>query len=179
MSAPMAEKSRKASADPYGIDRLATSEAKTPRGMTQLAARIIEKGLPQPALIHTEKVESPSRKDQRCVSLDPNAYRTRALFNRIRCPREERKRRREGWADARFFLPKLLMEGLRVMTNEVATQQANSDWSQERGKYPVTKNFHVTAAINAYLKSWGYEQFCVEEQPPRGVRVRRFLAPKD
>jgi hypothetical protein len=176
--APVVAKARKASSDPYGLERLAKSEAKTPRGMTQLAERIIEEGLPQPpALLPDNKAQGPSHAKQRCREIDPNAYRSRFPFDRVRSPREAKKRLREGWTDCKLVLPKLMLEGLRLMTVELACQQQNSDWPQERGRYPKTKNYHVAAALNAYLKKWGYEQFCLQERETTGRRVRRFVTP--
>jgi hypothetical protein len=117
-SVPVAAKARKASSDQYGLVRLAKSEAKTPQGIMRLAKRIIEEALPQSALLQAEKVQGPSYEEQRCRSIDPNAYRTRAPFNRVRSPREAPKRLPAGWSDARFILPKLTLEGLRALTIE-------------------------------------------------------------
>jgi hypothetical protein len=163
--------------DPYGLERLATSEAKTAQGVMRLAHKIIQEGLPQPANLEAKKIEGPSYAEQRCRSIDPNAYRTRVPFYRVETPHEARKRRPPGWTDCRFILPKVTLEGLRALTIELAHQQQNSDWPGERRRYPGTKNFHLTAALNDYFKKLGFEQFCVEEQKPLRHRVRRFVAP--
>jgi len=176
-SIPVAAKARKASSDQYGLARLGKSESKTPRGMTQLAEQIIEEGLPQPVSLQTEKSKGPSYAEARCRTRDPNAYRTRFPFARVRTPREARKRMRPGWSDARFLLPTVVLEGLRCLTNELATQQQNSDWPRERNRYPRTKNHHVAAALNDYLKKLGYQQFCIQENEPARRHVRRFVAP--
>jgi hypothetical protein len=145
--------------------------------MMKLADRVIEEGLPQPPKLDTQKTEGLAYAEQRCHSVDPNNYRWRVPFNRLETPHEARKRRPPGWTDCRFILPKLVLEGLRALSIELAHQQQNSDWPQERCRYPRTKNFHLTAALNDYLKKLGYEQFCVEEQKPARRRVRRFVAP--
>ena len=145
--------------------------------MLRLAEQIIAEALPQPALSQASKAQGASSREERGRSIDPNAYRTRAPFNRVRSPREAPKRLGAGWTGCRIFLPKLLLEGLRALTIELAHQQQNSDWPAERCRYPATKNYHVAAALNAYLRQLGFEQFCVEEQKPARRRVRRFVAP--
>ena len=145
--------------------------------MVRLAKRIIEETLPQPAQIQHQKAQGPTYQEQRCCSIDPNSYRTRAPFNRVRSPREAPKRLREGSTDARFILPKVTLEGLRALTIELAHQQQNSDWPGERCRYPATKNFHLTAALNDYFKKLGFQEFCVPEEQPTGHRVRRFVTP--
>jgi hypothetical protein len=161
--------------DPHGLKRLRKSQAKTPEGMMRLAEKIIEGNLPQPATDRIERPKRPKYIDQRCVTIDPNAYR--APFNRVRSPREERKRRPEGWVACWVILPKVVADGLRTIAITFAQEQQHSDWPGERTKYPRTKNYHVTAALNAYFKRLGFEQFCVEDQKPAGHRVRRFVAP--
>jgi len=169
---PTAGKAKPSSTDQYGIKRLLKSEAKTPQGMMRPADKIIEN---QPTEIESPTMEAMSYAEQRCRSIDPNAYRTRAPFNRVRNPREAPKRRPAGWTDCRIVLPKLILEGLRTLTIELANQQQNSDWPGERCRYPRTKNFHLTAALNDYFAKLGYHQFCVQEQPIEGRR--RFIAP--
>jgi hypothetical protein len=145
----------------------------------RLADKIIEQGLPQPVKLESQRVKTRTCAEERCKLIDPNAYRTRAPFHRVRSPREAPKRLQKNWTDARFILPKLVLEGLRTLTIELAGQQQNSDWPAERCRYPRTKNFHVTAALNDYFRRLGFPQFCVEEQDPveGNRRVRRFVAP--
>jgi hypothetical protein len=73
--------------DPHGLKRLKKCQAKTPEGMMRLAGKIIEDGLPQPRP-EIKKPKGPKYSEQRCVTIDPNAYR--APFNRVRSPREVR-----------------------------------------------------------------------------------------
>ena len=68
--------------DPHGLKRLRKSQAKTPEGMMRLAEKIIEGNLPQRANDRIERPKRPKYVDQRCVTIDPNAYR--APFNRLR-----------------------------------------------------------------------------------------------
>jgi hypothetical protein len=143
----------------------------------RLADKIIEEGLPQQAKLENKRTKGPKYAEQRCQSINPNAYRTRAQFNRIGSPREARNRRPEGWTDCRFILPKMTLEGLRSLTINLAQDHSRSDWPSERCTYPKTKNYHLVKALNAYFRSVGFEQFCLEEQEPHGRRVRRFVAP--
>jgi len=161
--------------DPHGLKRLRKSQAKTPEGMMRVGEKIIEGNLPQAAVDRIERPRRPKYVDQRCVTIDPNAYR--APFNRVRSPREERKRRPAGWTTCELILPKVVVDGLRTIAVTLAQEQQHSDWPAERCRYPRTKNFHVTAALNDYFRRLGFEQFCVEEQKPVGCRVRRFVAP--
>ena len=157
---------------------LTKSEAKTPRGIMRLAERIIEEGLPQPSA-KTEVKSAPglSRTEQLGLAIDPNAYRTRYPFSRVRNPREEPKRRPAGWTDCRFILPQLTLDGLRALTIQLAHDQQNSDWPGERGRYAKTKNYYVVWALNELFKRLGFGDFCVQEQKPHKRRVRRFVAP--
>ena len=107
------------------------------------------------------------------MTVDPNAYK--APIDRVRSPRETRNRRPPEWTARWFVLPRSIVEGLRILTIELAYQQQHSGWTAERCRYPRTKNLHVTAALNDYLRRLGYEQFCVEEQEPARRRVRRFV----
>jgi hypothetical protein len=161
--------------DPHGLKRLKKCQAKTPEGMMRLAGKIIENGLPQPRP-EIKKPKGPKYSEQRCVTIDPNAYR--APFNRVRSPREERNRRPENWTARWFVLPKLTVEGLRTMAIQFAQAQQHSDWPGERQKYPRSANYFVTAALNDFFKKLGFEQFCVEEKSPlEKHRVWRFVAP--
>jgi hypothetical protein len=117
--------------------------------MMRLAEQIIAEALPPSAEPQASKAQGLRDREERGRSIDPNAYRTRLPFNRVRSPREAPKRLRSGWTDCRLILPKLLLEGLRVLTIELAHQQQNSEWPGERRRYPATKNYHVAAALNA------------------------------
>jgi hypothetical protein len=171
---PVAAKARLCSVDQYGLQRLTKSEAKTPQGMMRCGEKIIEEGLHR---LEANKTKRCGHRGERCVTIDPNWSRTQFPFTRVESPHGGWKRRLPGWTDCRLILPKLLLEGLRALTIELAHQQQNSDWPGERRRYPATKNYHVAAALNAYLRQLGFEQFCVEEQKPIGRRVRRFVAP--
>ena len=141
----------------------------------RLADKMIEEGLPQPVNPAAKRPQGPKYADQRCVTIDPNT--ARAPFNRVRSPREERKRRPEGWTACWFVLPKVTVEGLQTMAIQFAQEQQYSDWPGERRRYPKSKNYYVLSAVNALFKRLGFERFCVEEQKPQGRRVRRFVAP--
>jgi hypothetical protein len=168
---PAVPKAQRNSVDQHGLKRLAKSEAKTPSGMMRLGNKILKRDLPQ---LEVNKTKSCRSAGQRCVDFDPNAYRTRFPFHRVESPHDTPNRRLPGWTDCRFILPKVVLEGLRALSIELAHQQQNSDWPAERCRYPRTKNFHLTAALNDYLAKMGYQQFCVPEQKTTG-RVRRFI----
>jgi hypothetical protein len=142
--------------------------------MMRLAGKIIENGQSQPRP-EINNPKAPKYSEQRCVTIDPNAYR--APFNRVRSPREERNRRPKNWTARWFVLPKVTVEGLRTMAIHFAQAQQHSDWAGERLRYPRSVNFFVVEAVNAYFRRLGFEQFCVEEQKPARRRVRRFVAP--
>src|SRR4029077_10483447 len=100
--------------------------------------------------------------------------------NRERSPYESRSRRRPGWVDAHFVLPRPVLEGLSVLARGMADRERAERRNAPRGqrrRYPRTKNFYVTEALNALLADYGLSQFCVveenEESSPR--RVRRFV----
>jgi hypothetical protein len=160
--------------EPHALRRLKKCQAKTPEGMMRFGNKIIEDGLPRlgPEI---KKPKGSKYSEQRCVTIDPNAYR--APFNRARSPRETRNRRPEGWTARWFTLPKITVEGLKIMAIQFAEAQQHSDWPGERLKYPRSANFFVIEAVNAYFRRLGFEQFCVEEQKPARGRVRRFVAP--
>jgi len=142
--------------DPHGLKRLKKCQAKTPEGMMRLAGKIIEDGLPQPRP-EIKKPKGPKYSEQRCVTIDPNAYR--APFNRVRSPREVRNRRPENWTARWVVLPKRTVEGLRILAIQLAQAQQHSDWPGERRKYPRSVNYFVTAALNDFFKKLGFEEF--------------------
>ena len=161
--------------DPQGLRRLARSQAKSAKGLMRYAEKIIEGSSSQTANPKIQRSKGPKYVDQRCVIIDPNV--ARAPFNRVRSPREARKRRPEGWTAIWLTLPKVTVEGLQTMAITFAQEQQHSDWPGERRRYPKTRNYFVAAALNDLFKKLGFEQFCVEEQEPAGRRVRRFVAP--
>ena len=161
--------------DPHGLKRLKKCQAKTPEGMMRFGNKIIEDGLPRlgPEI---KKPKGPKYSEQRCVTIDPNAYR--APFSRSRSPRETRNRRPEGWTARWFVLPRTTVEGLKIMAIQFAEAQQHSDWAGERLRYPRSVNYFVVAAVNDFFRKLGYPQFCVpEKEPVEGCRVRRFAAP--
>jgi hypothetical protein len=159
--------------DPHGLKRLKKCRAKTPEGMMRAASEILNEGMPQPV---SSNVEKGSRYvDQRCKTIDPNFRH--APFNRVRSPREARKRREEGWTNCQFALPRQTLEGLRTIAIMFAQEQQHSEWGKEARSYPKTRNYYVIAALNDYFRKIGFEQFCVEEGKPQTHRVRRFVAP--
>jgi hypothetical protein len=70
--------------------------------MMRFAGKIIEEDL-SPSGPEIKKTKGPKYAEQRCQVLDPNAYA--APINRIRCPRETRNRRPEGWKECQLVLP--------------------------------------------------------------------------
>jgi len=129
--------------------------------------------------LESKKPKDPSYAEQRCVTVDPNAYRARRMCERIRSPRSSRRRRPEGWSDYRFVLPKVLVEGVRCMAIRFAFYQAHHPWGREGILYPKTLNFYIADALNRYLKDLGYTQFCIKERELDGRRrVRRLIAPQ-
>jgi len=145
--------------DPYGEKRL--ERVQTPAGVKRVFNQVArEMGLG--ALVDA-----------------PEAEQTRRLEARERCPRDSRSRRRPGWVTVRFFLPRPIVEGLSLLARSVAEREHAERRNAPRGqrrRYPRTKNFYVTEALNALLADHGLSQFCVveedEESSPR--RVRRF-----
>src|SRR5262249_45400572 len=110
--------------------------------------------LPQPTEFQAKEAQAPSYKEQRGRFLDPNAYRTRAPFNRVRSTRAAPKRLRAGSSDARFILPRLTLEGLRPLTIDLAHQQQNSDWPAERCRYPKISSARASRKAKAATKMW-------------------------
>jgi hypothetical protein len=158
--------------DPHGEKRL--ERVQTPAGVKRVfnqVAREMDLG----ALVDAPEAEQTRRLEAREV--DRNAYREPSC--RERCPRDSRSRRRPGWVTVRFFLPRPIVEGLSLLARSVAEREHAERRNAPRGqrrRYPRTKNFYVTEALNALLADHGLSQFCVveedEESSPR--RVRRF-----
>jgi hypothetical protein len=93
-------------------------------------------------------------------------------------PREMRCRRKPGWIDCRFVLPRPILEGLSLLARGEADRE-NTERAQEprgsRRRYPKTKNFYVTLALNSLLQEYGLSQFCVEEAEVSPGHTRRFV----
>jgi hypothetical protein len=161
--------------DPYGAKRLNSSKAQTPAGIQRACNRVMcELGLGEPT---DDQGSEQSEERLEPQEIDRNAYH-RPVARQLP-PYETRSRRKPGWTDCRFVLPRPILEGLNFLVRSMADQE-NSQRAQEprgqRRRYPRTKNFYVTEALNALLADYGLSQFCVdeedEESSPR--RVRRF-----
>ncbi len=158
--------------DPYGEKRL--ERAQTPAGIKRVFNQVArEWGLG--ASIDAQDSEQSRTLEPR--EIDRNAYRH--PIGRERCPRDERSRRRPGWVTCRFVLPGRTAVGLSLLAKSMAEREHAERRNAPRGqrrRYPRTKNFYVTKALNALLADYGLSQFCVdeedEESSPR--RVRRF-----
>jgi hypothetical protein len=97
--------------------------------------------------------------------IDRNAYCRPAV--RQVSPREMRCRRKPGWTDCRFVLPRPILEGLSVLARGMADRERAERRNAPQGRrrrYPRTKNFYVTEALNALLADYGLSQFCVDEE---------------
>lgn len=164
--------------DPYGAKRLENSQAQTPAGLKRLFNQVArEWGIG--ALTDAEDSEQ-SKETLEPREIDRNAYRRAAT--RERCPRDMPSRRKPGWVACRFVLPAPVVEGLTFL----ARSKADSDHAErselprgQRRRYPKSKNFHVTEALNSLLADYGLSQFCVSEAEPVRGRVRRFAGPTD
>jgi hypothetical protein len=112
--------------------------------------------------------------------VDRNAFRHPPV--RTRCPRDMPKRRARGWVACNFILPRTTMEGLTFLARSMADRERAERLDEPRGfrrRYPKTKNFYVTEALNSLLADYGLSQFCVPEAEPAPGRVRRFAVPTD
>jgi hypothetical protein len=112
--------------------------------------------------------------------IDKNSYRAPVI--RQRSPREMKNRRKPGWTDCVFVLPRLSLEGLRLLAITRAAderQLAARETLGYRRRYPKTKNFFVVQALNHLFEENGMTEFCVQEAEPLPGLVRRFVAPAD
>ena len=133
----------------------------------RLAERIIEQGTPQLAPEpNFERPKEPTYAEQRCRSMDPNAYR--APVNRTRAPRQERNRRPPGWTAVWITLPKVTLEGLQRVSMTLAEEQQHSPWPKERRRYPRTKSHLVGEALDDYFRKLGFEEFCLQPEQGEG-----------
>jgi hypothetical protein len=154
--------------DPYGEKRL--ERVQTPAGVERVFNQVArEWGL------DVQDSEQKRRLEPR--EIDHNAYRH--PMGRERCPRDPASRRRPGWVTARFVLPGRIVEGLSLLAKGEAEREHAERHNAPRGqrrRYPRTKNFYVTQALNSLLQEWGLSQFCVDEEDEESSpgRVRRF-----
>jgi len=176
---PKAAKAARASpSDHDGLKRLERSRAQTPKGFKRLANAIARDaiGIPVTPKQQAEtKAQSPKLDP---IEVNKNIYRTPVF--RQRSPREMRNRRKPGWTDCRFVLPKLVLEGLRHLAKTVADQERRDRSSAAHGfrrRYPRTVSFYLTKALNDLLEKYDLAEFCVEEAEAVPGRVRRFVAP--
>jgi hypothetical protein len=91
-----------------------------------------------------------------------------------------KNRRKPGWTDCSFVLPRVSLEGLRLLAITRAAderQLAASEPLGYRRRYPKTKNFFVVDALNHLFEENGMPEFCVQEAEPVHGRVTRFVAP--
>jgi hypothetical protein len=166
------EKMYPLSDDPYGAKRM--ERVQTVAGVTRVFNQVArESGLG--GLVDDPDSEQTRRLEPR--EIDRNAYRQ--PIARQRCPRESRSRRRPGWVVTHFVLPRSIVAGLSVLARGMAERERAERRNAPRGRrrrYPRTRNFFVTDALNALLAEYDLSQFCVveedEESSPR--RVRRF-----
>jgi hypothetical protein len=105
---------------------------------------------------------------RRCRTIDPNF--NRAPFCRVRSPREERKRRPEGWTACWFVLPKLTVEGLQRVAISLAEEQQHSPWPKEQRRYPRTKSHLVGEALDDFFRKLGFEEFCLQPEQRKQCR---------
>jgi hypothetical protein len=157
--------------DPYGEKRL--ERVQTVAGINRVFNQVArEWGLG--AFVDTQDSEQTRRLEAREV--DRNAYREPSC--RERCPRDPVSRRRPGWVTARFVLPGRIVEGLSLLARGMAEREHAERHNAPRGqrrRYPKSKNFYVTLALNALLQEYGLSQFCVEEAEVSPGHTRRFV----
>jgi hypothetical protein len=164
--------------DPYGLRRFEQSRAKTRKGFKRLANAITRDAIGVPL---TRKQRDEQRAQEPKLDpkeIDKNSYRAPVV--RQRSPREMKNRRRPGWTDCNFVLPRVSLEGLRLLSMTRAAgarESATSEHLGYRRRYPKTKNFFVVQALNHLFAESGMPEFCVQEAEPVPGRVRRFIAP--
>jgi hypothetical protein len=93
-----------------------------------------------------------------------------------------KNRRKPGWTDCQFVLPRVTLEGLSHLAKTMADRERAERSSQPRGfrrRYPKTKNFYVIEALNYLFEQNGLPEFRVQEAQPVPGRVHRFVAPMD
>ena len=101
---------------------------------------------------------------------------------RQRSPRETKNRRKPGWNDCNFVLPRVTLEGLIHLAKTMADKERWERSIAPRGfqrRNPKTKNFYVLKGLNYVFEKFGLSEFCVQEAEVAPGRVRRFVTPGD
>jgi hypothetical protein len=178
---PRAVKATLASSrDPYGFLKLERSRAQTPKGFKRLANAIMRDAVGIP-LTRKQRAQIRSQRPKLdAKEIDKNSYRAPVI--RQRSPREMRNRRKPGWTDCNFVLPRVTLEGLSFLARSMADRERTDRPSKRYGlrrRYPKTKNYFVVKALNYLFREYGLSQFCVEEAKPTPGRVRRFVVLTD
>jgi hypothetical protein len=164
--------------DRYGLQGFERSRAQTPKGFKRSANAIARdaSGIPLTRKEQAEQRAERPKLDPK--EIDKNSYRAPVI--RQRSPREMKNRRKPGWTDCNFVLPRVSLEGLRLLAITCAAgerQLATSETLGYRRRYPRTKSFFVVQALNHLFEENGMPEFCVQEAVPAPGRVRRFVAP--
>ena len=166
------------SSDPFGAERFERSRAKTPQGYTRAFNSISRELIGLPLTRKQQDEIRTQRQKLKPEEIDKNIYRTPEI--RERAPRDMPARRKPGWVCCQFVLPRPILEGVTFLARAMADRERAERSSQPRGlrrRYPKTKNFYVTEALNSLLADYGLSQFCVAEAEPVRCRVRRFAVP--
>ena len=164
--------------DPFGLLRLERSHAQTREGFRRLANAIARQAIGIP-LTRKQRAEKRAQRPKPDVKgIDKNFHRTPVI--RQRSPREMKNRRKPGWTDCNFVLPRVSLEGLIHLAKTMADKERWERSSAPRGfqrRYPKTKNFYVLKGLNYVFEEFGLPEFCVQEAEVASGRVRRFVAP--
>jgi hypothetical protein len=166
--------------DPYGLQRFERSHAQTPKGIRRLVNTITRDAIGIPLTRKQQAEQRVQRPKVDPKEIDKNSYR--APVARQRSPRETKNRRKPGWTNCNFVLPRVSLEGLRLLSITMAADARESAASEALGyrrRYPKTKNFFVVQALNRLFEENGMSEFCVQEAESAPRRVRRFVAPAD
>src|SRR6516162_6758386 len=104
--------------DPDGLQRFERSHAQTPKGVKRLANAIARDaiGIPLTRKQQAEQRAQGPKLDPK--EIDKNSYRAPVI--RQRSPREMKNRRKPGWTDCNFVLPRLTLEGLSFLARSMA-----------------------------------------------------------
>ena len=81
------------------------------------------------------------------------------------------------WTTCNFCLPRLTLEGLRLLSMAMAERELQARAFAELGhrrRYPKTRNYYIVAALNALFAEYGMAEFCVEEASPAPGCVLRW-----
>jgi len=178
---PRAVKATLASSrDPYGFLKLERSRAQTPKGFKRLANAIMRDAVGIP-LTRKQRAHIRSQRPKLdAKEVDKNSYRAPVI--RQRSPREMKNRRKPGWTDCNFVLPRVSLEGLRLLAITNASDERQTVAREPLGyrrRYPRTRNFYVAEALNDLFEKYGMLEFRVQESEPVPGRVKRFVVPKN